>query len=145
MYRGRPTPEALDVGVDRDASSPRWRRLSFIRRHGGHSVLSLSTGCGHRAPVARRASRALRNHPCRRVLRLLRIINEGAMREADEDLSIERIAQEMIEFDPAQALETARERADEEGRIGNMASAVRWRFIADAIERLQARNQPEEP
>jgi hypothetical protein len=67
------------------------------------------------------------------------------MREADEDLSIERIAQEMIEFDPAQALETARERADEEGRIGNMASAVRWRFIADAIERLQARNQPEEP
>lgn len=67
------------------------------------------------------------------------------MREADEDLSIERIAQEMIEFDPARALRTARERADEEGRIGNMAAAVKWRFIADAIERLQARDRPAKP
>jgi hypothetical protein len=59
------------------------------------------------------------------------------MRDLADHLSIERIAREMINFDEDGALDNARERADEEARVGNAAAAERWRAIADTIERMR--------
>jgi hypothetical protein len=60
----------------------------------------------------------------------------------DEQADIERIAKELIEQSGADAPLIARQHADAEGRNGNLQSAVKWRFVADAIERMQAPIEP---
>ena len=59
------------------------------------------------------------------------------MSNDDENAAIERIAKELLDRNGAAAPRLARARADAEGSQGNLQSAVRWRFIADAIERMQ--------
>jgi hypothetical protein len=59
------------------------------------------------------------------------------MSDHDENAAIERIARELMEQYGANASWRARARADDEGNRGNFPAAVRWRLIADTIERLQ--------
>ena len=60
---------------------------------------------------------------------------------ADENLAINQIAREMLDRDGADAPRIARERADAEGNLGNLESAARWRFIANAIEQMQTASE----
>ena len=62
--------------------------------------------------------------------------------KADENLAINQVACEMFDRDGADAISIAREYADVEGRIGNTKAAVRWRFIANAIEQMQTASEP---
>jgi hypothetical protein len=59
------------------------------------------------------------------------------MSDHDENAAIERVARELMGQYGANASWRARARADEEGNRGNFPAAVRWRLIADTIERLQ--------
>ena len=59
------------------------------------------------------------------------------MSDDDENAVIERIARELLDRNGADAPRLARACADAEGNQGNLQSAVRWRFIADATERMQ--------
>ena len=54
----------------------------------------------------------------------------------DENRAVKQIAREMLNRDGADAPRVARERADAEGNLGNLESAVRWRFIANEIEQM---------
>src|SRR5829696_3349328 len=63
---------------------------------------------------------------------------QGYRRMSDHDESaVEHIARELIDQHGADASWRARARADDEGNRGNFPAAVRWRLIADTIERLQ--------
>ena len=59
------------------------------------------------------------------------------MSDDDENAAIERIARELLDRNGADARRLARACADAEGSQGNLRAAVRWRFIADAIEHMQ--------
>jgi hypothetical protein len=59
------------------------------------------------------------------------------MSDDDENAAIDRIARELLDRNGTDAPRLARTCADAEGSQGNLQAAVRWRFIADAIERMQ--------
>jgi hypothetical protein len=63
------------------------------------------------------------------------------MSDDDENAAVDRIARELLDRNGADAPRLARACADAEGSLGNLQAAVRWRFIADAIERMQARSE----
>jgi hypothetical protein len=63
------------------------------------------------------------------------------MSDDDENAAIDQIARELLDRNGTDAPRLARACADAEGSQGNLQAAVRWRFIADAIERMQARSE----
>ena len=52
---------------------------------------------------------------------------------------VERIARELLDRDGTEAAGIARERAELEERLGDVRSAIVWRYIADEIEWLISR------
>ena len=69
-------------------------------------------------------------------------LGRGTMSDTtDENLAVQQVAREMLDRDGADAAHIARERADADGRLGNLESSVRWRFVAMAIEQMQAASE----